>query len=212
MSQPQFAAPDEPFYAPGWHTPRPPTEPLAIASLATAVVGLGPVGVGLGIAALLRTRRLGTRGRGLALAGIVVGAVWTLVALALAAMAVMMAIGSRPLPRDVPRAQDAHARQLVAGNCVDPLPADGNIDLVHVVPCAKPHAALVITQYAFEPDATWPGQAAADRRVATACQLSAAESAAGLTPLTWAPTAESWRHGDRTGLCLIHNPAGTPLP
>ena len=212
MSQPQFAGPDEPYYAPGWQTPRPPTDPLAIASLATAVVGLGPVGIGLGIAALLRTRRLGTRGHGLALAGIVVGAVWTLVALALAAMAVMMAIGSRPLPHDVSHAQDAHARQLVTGNCVDPLPANGNIDMVHVVPCATPHAAQVITQYVFEPDAVWPGQAAADRRVATACELSAAESAAGLTPLTWAPTAESWRHGDRTGLCLIHNPAGTPLP
>ena len=211
MSQPQFAAPDEPFYAPGWHTPRPPTDPLAIASLATAV-GLGPVGVGLGIAALVRIRRLGRRGRGLALAAIAVGAVWTLVALVIAGAAVMLAIGSRPLPHDVPRAQDAHARQLVAGDCVDPLPADGDIDVVHVVPCAKPHAARVISQYAFEPDAVWPGQAAADQRVATACELSAAESAAGLTPLTWAPTAESWRHGDRTGLCLIHNPAGTPLP
>ena len=160
----------------------------------------------------MRIRRLGRRGRALAVAGIALGAVWTVVALVIAAAAVMLAIGSRPLPPDVPHARDAHARALVTGNCVDPLPADGDIDIVHVVPCATPHAARVITQYAFEPDAVWPGQAAADRRVAMACELSAAESAAGLTPLTWAPTPESWRRGDRTGLCLIHNPAGPPLP
>ncbi|HEY5515238.1 MAG TPA: DUF4190 domain-containing protein, partial [Pengzhenrongella sp.] len=160
MSQPSPAQPDEAFYAPGWQPPRPPTDGLAIASLVTAAVGLGLVGVGLGVAALVRIGRLGTRGRELAIAGIAVGAVWTLVALAIAGAAVMLAIGSRALPSDVPHARHAHARQLVPGNCVDPLPADGDIDVVHVVPCAKPHAARVITQYAFEPDAVWPGQAA----------------------------------------------------
>lgn len=203
MSQPSFAGPDEPYYAPGWQPPRPPTDGLATASLVTAVVGLGPVAVGLGIAALVRIHRRHARGRGLAIAGIAVGAVWTLVAAALVAVAVGTALANRPLPSDVSAPRDAHARQLVTGNCVDPLPADGKIDVVHVVPCAEPHAAQVVSQYAFASDALWQGQAAADRRVAAACELSTAESEAGLTAITWAPTKQSWTRGDRTGLCLI---------
>jgi len=207
VSQPSPAQPDEAFYAPGWQPPRPPTDGLAIASLVTAAVGLGLVGVGLGVAALVRIGRLGTRGRELAIAGIAVGAVWTLVVVAIGAVTIGTALEARPLPSDVPTARNAHARQLVTGNCVDPLPADGMIDVVRVVPCAEPHAAQVISQYVFDPDAVWPGQAATDRRVATACELSAAELKAGLTPVTWAPTADSWTRGDRTGLCLSANPS-----
>lgn len=206
-----MTAPDEPYYAPGWQPPRPPTDGFAIASLVTAVVGLGLVGVGLGIAALARIRRKGTRGRGLAIAGIALGTVSTLVVVGLSTLAVSAFLGTRPLPSDVAEAREVHARQLVTGNCLDPLPEDGEIDDVRVVPCADPHAARVISQYAFDPDALWPGQAAADRRVATACQLSAAETGAGLVPVTWAPTEESWDAGDRTGLCLIHRADGAPL-
>lgn len=211
MSLPAFAGPDEPYYAPGWQAPRSRTDPLAIASLATAVVGLGPVGVGLGVAALVRIRRRGTRGRGLAIAGVVVGAVWTLVAIAVAIVAVSTILAARPLPADVPEARDAHAVQLVTGNCLETLPADGELDIVRVVPCAEPHAARVISQFAFAPGAVWPGQVAADRRVALGCELSAVEVEAGLTPVTWAPTESSWGRGDRTGLCLVRRPDGSPL-
>lgn len=211
MTQPPYAGPAEPYYAPGWQQPTPTTDRLAIASLVSAVVGLAPVGIGLGIAALVRTRRRGTRGRGLAIAGIAVGVAWTLVAVALVAIAVTTAIGSRPLPADVPEARDARAVALVPGNCLDPLPADGDVDAVRVVPCAQPHAAQVISQYDFAADAVWPGQAAADRRVGLACEVSPAETEAGLVARSWAPTKRSWDRGDRTGLCLLHRSDGAPL-
>ncbi|MBO3089883.1 DUF4190 domain-containing protein [Cellulomonas dongxiuzhuiae] len=66
--------------------PLPPTDGLAVASLVTSVAGLvllagatGPIGIGLGIGGLARIRRTGARGRGMAIAGIVVGAVGTVV-------------------------------------------------------------------------------------------------------------------------------------
>ncbi len=217
MTQPPFAAPDrpgspdQPYYAPGWQTPRRPTDGFAIASLVTALVGLGLVAVGLGIAALVRIGRNGSRGRGLAIAGIAVGAIGAVVVIAIGALAVTAALGSRPLAADVDAPRDVHSRQLVTGNCLDPLPDNGVVDAVRVVPCDDPHAAQVISQFAFDPDAVWPGQAAADRRVATACEISAAETEAGLTRITWAPTERSWNDGDRTGLCLLHRADGTPL-
>lgn len=76
-----------PYGAPGQVSPYPPSRPtdgLAVASLVTSVGGLvllagatGPIGIGLGIGALARVRRTGAQGRGMAIAGIVVGAVGT---------------------------------------------------------------------------------------------------------------------------------------
>jgi hypothetical protein len=73
---------------------------LAIASLVVSVSspmtsGLGaPVGVGLGVAALRRIGRTGARGRGLAIAGIVVGSLVTLAGVALIGLFTVLAIGT----------------------------------------------------------------------------------------------------------------------
>ncbi len=87
------AAPGVPVYGvPGygypplgtWTPAPPPVDGLAIASIITSGAGAvsvgltGPVGLGLGIAALRRIHRTGGRGRGLAIAGVVVGGVMTL--------------------------------------------------------------------------------------------------------------------------------------
>lgn len=74
---------------PVW-APPPRTDPLAIASLVVGIVGLflfpfvvSQVGLVLGIVAARRVRRSGDQGFGLAVAGIVVGALGTLFVLAM---------------------------------------------------------------------------------------------------------------------------------
>ncbi|WP_087509285.1 DUF4190 domain-containing protein [Cellulomonas iranensis] len=69
-----------------WGPPATPVDGLAIASVITSGAGLllmlgapGPIGIGLGIGSLARIKRTGARGRGLAITGIVLGAVGTLV-------------------------------------------------------------------------------------------------------------------------------------
>jgi hypothetical protein len=69
-----------------WATPLPPRDGVAVAALVTGLVSVacffivaGPVALGLGISGLRRTTANGTRGRGMAIAGIVLGAVATLV-------------------------------------------------------------------------------------------------------------------------------------
>lgn len=109
---------------------------------------------------------------------------------------------TRPLPGDVTTPTSAHARQLVTGSCLATLPPDGAVATVDVVPCADPHAAQVVAQYAFAPAAVWPGQDRAHAQVARACVLSDEEEAAGVVVVTWAPSEQSWKRGDRTGLCL----------
>lgn len=204
-----WAGAPETYYAPGWSTaPRRRLDPLAVASFVTAVVGLGLVGVGLGIAALVRIRRGRTTGRGLAIAGVAVGLVWTLAQALVAASLVGAWLASRPLPVEVTEPQRAQATRLVTGHCLGELPPDGAVGRVEVVPCDGEHAAEVISQYRFPSDAVWPGQRQADARVARACELTPAEVEAGVRIVTWAPTERSWRDGDRTGLCVAHREGG----
>lgn len=89
-------------YAPygTWAPPAAPaTDGLAIASLVLScssflVYLTAPVGLGLGIAALRRIRRTGAQGRGLAIAGIVVGGIVTAFMLAFLVLMVAVAAGS----------------------------------------------------------------------------------------------------------------------
>ncbi|ADG73460.1 hypothetical protein Cfla_0547 [Cellulomonas flavigena DSM 20109] len=130
------------------------------------------------------------------------GAVVVLAVGAVLGTRAVTAARSRPLPSDVAAPTTAFAVQLVTGSCLAALPADGEVDRVDVVPCADPHGAQVVGQYAFDAAAVWPGQDAAHARVAQACVLSDEEVAAGVDLVTWAPTAASWSDGDRTGLCV----------
>ena len=199
------------YYAPGWQPAPPRTEPLAIASVPAGLV-LGPVGIGVGAAALSRVRARGTRGRGVAVTGMVVGAAVTL-GWVLGAVTWWQGEQARtPLAGDVSEPATVHSRQLVLGSCLDELPPDGEVGRVRVVPCADEHRAQVVARTDFGADEVWPGQDAADRRVARAC---GPESLGPATPddvelVVWAPTEASWRDGDRTGLCLAAS--GEPLP
>jgi hypothetical protein len=201
------AAPHEPYYAPGWPAPRPRTDGLAVASFVTSVVGIGLVGIGLGVGALVRIRRGQRQGRRLALAGIAIGAVWTVVQVVVATSLITAFLATRPLPLSVDDPQDAFATQLITGHCLAELPDDDAVGRVPLVPCDEPHAAQVVSEFRFEPDAVWPGQDDADALVAAGCELSTAEIDAGLDAVTWAPTEGTWADGDRTGLCVAHRDA-----
>ncbi len=208
MTADPYAYPEEPFYAPGWTPPRPRQEPTALVALVTGILLLGPVPVVLALVALRRTRARGTRGRGAALAGLVLGAVSTLAWLAVLVTVLTTAAATRPLAADLDSPRSAHAAQLVTGSCVATLPVDGPVDDVQAVPCADEHEAQVITDYEFEQGAAWPGADVVVARVTGACALSGAERDAGLRTVVWTPTEQSWGRGDRTGLCLAVGPDG----
>lgn len=196
----------EAYYAPGWEQPKPATDGVSIAALVTGLLALGPIAFVLGLVGLYRTTKRGTRGRGLAITGIVLGALASVGWLVLIVVLVVTLVQTRPLPADVSEPRDAHVAQLVVGNCLASLPPDGPVETVHVVPCTQDHVARVSAEYEFPADAVWPGQEQADARVARACVLTEEEQALGATTVTWAPTEDGWGSGDRTGLCLVKLP------
>lgn len=111
------------------------------------------------------------------------------------------------LPADVASPQSANSRQLSAGNCI--ATADNLSDLdagIRVVPCADPHEAQVISAFEFSAESDWSGAKEAQRRVTRSCSLSSSEIEAGYSLLALAPSADSWKQGDRTGLCVAVAP------
>ncbi|WP_210728539.1 DUF4190 domain-containing protein, partial [Cellulomonas septica] len=158
----------QPGYAPATRT----TDGLAIASIATSAGGLlltagllSPVGLGLGIASLRRIRRTGQDGRGLAIAGIVVGAIGT------AAIVVSIVVGliffARVATDDSVQAAlddlgetvdegqtgpDASGdlgywdlrTDLPVGTCLAEYPNQYDMSDAQVVPCAEPHSTEIV--------------------------------------------------------------------
>ena len=76
-------------------------EPLAVWSLVAGVLLVGPVALVLAILALRRIARRGTRGRGLAIAGAVLGVLATLGIVAVVVVAILTGSRPGPLPADV---------------------------------------------------------------------------------------------------------------
>lgn len=159
---------------PGYAPPGRSTDGLAIASIATSAGGLlltagllSPVGLGLGIASLRRIKRTGQDGRGLAIAGIVVGAIGT------AVIAVSIVVGlvlfARVATDDSvqtalddlgetvdegqagPDASDGLGywdlrTDLPAGTCLAEYPNQYDMSDAQVVPCSEPHSTEIVTQ------------------------------------------------------------------
>lgn len=221
-----FPAPPGPGYGYGGPV-EPPVEGLATASLATSVGGLlvlaglpGPVGVGLGIGALRRIRRHGTRGRGLAIAGVVVGAVSTLVFVGLVCLAIWgwsadsdVTGGLLPdeeLPDYTMRAD------LVAGDCLREYPASWDLGTADPVDCGEAHAMEIVAVLPLTGPVdsfTSPADAGYDLAF-DRCAERIHRSAPGLVDewTVWTdvsfPHPDDWADGATTAYCAV----ATELP
>ena len=163
--------PQQAHYAPGWQAPVPPPAPPGQRA----------------------PRRTGTV---LALVGgvLVIGLVAGLVT------AARYFLDIRPLG-DVDAPRSATTRQLAPGHCLDPLPVDGEVVRVTVVPCDEPHEAEVVGVLALRGD-DWLGQDEVDDLVTAYCEMDTAQRKAGFQPVVWSPSEAGWGQGDRRGLCL----------
>ncbi|WP_380163690.1 hypothetical protein [Jannaschia sp. R86511] len=186
VAPPHPQTPD-PYLPGGWGAPpaaRPPVDGWAVTALVTALLGLVPVGLVTAVAGLVRTSGGRRRGRGLAVAGLLV----SLLAGGLQAAAVALLLPVWPDVRDgfadgfrdgfadapdtdgastgtsgaadpTPSAgtteEEVPAEELTVGTCfVDP-ETDVFYD-VGTVPCDVPHDGEVIALVELE-DRTWPG-------------------------------------------------------
>ncbi|ORA61378.1 peptidylprolyl isomerase [Mycobacteroides franklinii] len=185
------------------------TNGLAITSL---IFGIIPCCNGIpalifGIIGLNQTKRTGQKGRGLAIAGIVLGCIWLVVSVA---VAIGLAIKDQP-KRDesghLTQSGDMDVTKLRVGDCIADLGEKSYYTTTKAIPCAQPHKAEV---YAVVPlsGSSLPSQSVLDQKGNDECGAELEtyapnafdDDAVQITYLY--PTKRSWAQGDRAIACV----------
>jgi hypothetical protein len=185
---------------------KPGTDGFAIAAVLSSIVGGVPVSVVLGIMALARVRRSGRRGRGLAIAALVISGLWVVAVGALVAGAAANS-AQRDSRGAVTKAGRISAADLRKGDCLRTAPNDDEgVGSVDVTPCAFPHRAQVYAVFDL-PDEPYPGDSRVLQLADEGCQdrtpdISGAD-ANTLAALYLYPEQAQWESGKRSVRCIL---------
>jgi hypothetical protein len=204
---------------------------MAIASFVLGLLGIVGIsailGIALGIVALRRIGRTFQRGKGLAIAGIVLGSVWLVLAAAVAGLA---SLSSSSTPASQPGATTAPSAgassqtvdpfSLVAGDCFDnPTATPGQVQhLTSVVqtPCNQAHNAQIFATFKVSGSMfDYPGSAKLRSIAGSGCaarakaSLNRSKLTNSMTVRFLFPLDSSWLGGRRTISCIVYNPTPT---
>ncbi|NHA69894.1 DUF4190 domain-containing protein [Phycicoccus flavus] len=179
------------------------TNGFAIASLVLGLLGVILLSVVFGIVALQQIRRRGQDGRGLAIAGLVLSALWLLVIAAGVAFAITTG-ATRDGDGGVANAGRVPATSLEVGDCLDGRLEDSqSVTSLPAVPCTEPHGAEVFALFDL-PDGEFPGAEEVKRLAEAGCEdrvtVDLADTDASLYFLH--PNAPAWRRGDHEVVCV----------
>lgn len=181
-------------------------------------------GIIAGAVALAQVKRTGEKGRGLAIGGIVVGSLATLLLIGIIAVVTIVGIAtstqssppiSAPESSSAPDegTDDVDVFSVAVGDCINDF-GSSEVTSVEAIDCAQPHDYEVYTEITIPGDA-FPGEEAVTTAANDECVaafdafvgLSYQESLLDFSYL--APTAQSWQlNDDRLITCLIFDPAG----
>ncbi len=191
---------------------KPGTNGFAIASLIFGIIGGALLGFIFGFIALSQTKRTGQGGRGLAIAGLILSAMWT-IGLVLAVILVITTSATRDTGGTVTQGGDISATQLKVGDCVNDLHTSTDVQSLPGVPCAQSHEGEVFAVFDL-PSGVYPGQAAVREQAGTECntRLAAYSPSALDNPslglVTLYPQQQSWEGGDRGVVCIATDKTG----
>lgn len=219
----QTQPPPPPPHPPAGFVPHQGTNGLAIASLVLSLLWCYWVGsllaVVLGHVALRQIKRSGGAmgGKGLAVAGVVLG--WLGVAVGMAA-AVLVAVFWEDLNDDPDRDEQGRivnrgeisAFDVREGDCLNLPPSQEEIYSVEAVPCDQPHQAEVYAVFELGGEA-YPGDGRVVRSAEAGCNqrfpgaIGRRHARSELEFHSMYPTRQSWRlHDDRGVTCWVTRP------
>ncbi|WZH37977.1 MAG: septum formation family protein [Microbacterium enclense] len=194
-----------------------------VAIFAIVLGFLVPIGgIIAGAIGLAQVKRTGEKGRGLAITGIVVGSVMTVLGtIAVIAFIALVVVGGAA--REAANPGDggvfdpnggapSQVLSLQVGECLDDV-STGIITTDNLVDCDSPHTYEVFGDVAV-PDGAFPGESAID----TTAQRSCDEAFASYVGVPYdestldysyvGPSSDTWDLGDRQIACLLTDPAG----
>jgi hypothetical protein len=189
---------------------------MAIAAFVLGLLGFMGIsailGIVFGVVAVSRVRRTLQGGKGLAIAGIVMGGVW--VAVALIVIGVVVGARSSATPSwapSVPGGQTVAPYALKTGDCFDN-PAGTDVLSVVRTRCSQPHSAQVFATFNVGgSQLSYPGEAKLQRLAAAGCsaRMGSVDSAKVPDSVNAGylyPFEDTWQSGVRTITCILYSP------
>lgn len=204
QSTPPYGQPPSPYGYPGQNdqlTPK--TSVLAVLALIFGIIAFVPLALILGIIALVRIPTTREKGRGLAVAGIVLACLWV--------VGIGLVIGfadpdpERDASGQVTATADVAPEKLRVGDCVAEV-KEGEVQDIKVQPCSQPNGGKVFAVFDL-PKGAFPGLEAVQADAEKGCtdrwkQLG--EQATDLSDIFYLhPTEDSWSLGDHSVSCLL---------
>ncbi|WP_158642243.1 DUF4190 domain-containing protein [Actinomadura sp. WAC 06369] len=182
------------------------TSRLAIVSLVTGLLGLVPLAIAFGLAALVVLRRRTRKGKGLAFGGLAASLVWTVTAAAVAAAAVVAEFSvDRDAAGRITEGGKVHVSALREGDCYTGFgPDDVQIALVEAVPCTEPHRGEVIARVPAATPLLDGSEVCPDRTA----HLETSRHYDELEPYIHAPRTMD---GDEAVICAMHYIGDEPI-
>jgi hypothetical protein len=164
-----------------------------------------------GIVALVQMRTRPYRGKGMAIAGLVLSGVWVLGFATLILVAIVSG-ADRDSSGQLTEAGSVSAQQLRPGDCVKDLKDGEDVLSVPAVPCAQPHEGEVFAVFALS-GTTWPGDESVSQKAEEGCQdrfqsYAPAADFESLDLFVLQPTRQAWTRGDHEVTCIASDPAG----
>jgi hypothetical protein len=195
---------------------RPPTDGFSIAALVLGILPFtaGLLGIVFGILGLRRTAGGKRSGRGMAIAGIVLGSLW-LAGIGIATGFVATSSGTPHHAVDAAAPQDVDIDSLKVGECINESPDQAPIT-VPLVPCSQPHDSEVFAVFSLT-GRKYPGDAAVVRFAQGGCDkrfdayVGTAADSDNWDIGYYTPTADTWSVGDRRVFCTASHSDLTPL-
>jgi hypothetical protein len=191
-----------------WYPPPVSTNGMAIASLVTSLSCIPLLGAVFGLVGLSQIRKRGERGKGLAVAGLVINSLCTLGIALLIVLAALGVLDEDGTP--IARIEVGQCFNGVGGSLTDG-GGDTHPTSVRIVECAEEHDAEAFAVFAIvaPDDGGYPGVERISAIAESKCASLADDYAAGVPWENSAavdhfmPSSDGWRHGHHSVICFF---------
>jgi Domain of unknown function (DUF4190)/Septum formation len=197
-------------YPGGYDTGMPPrnnsTNGFAIVSLVLGIIGGAVLSAIFGFLALAKIKRTGQRGRGMAIAGIVLSGVWVVVLVIVIISAQGQA--TRGSNGQINKAGNLSVFSLAVGDCFMNPSSQQDIASVTAIPCTQPHDAQVFAKFNAS-GSSYPSnftQLASSGCSAQENRLNQSLVTSSMTIRFIFPNQAAWEAGTHTVNCLVVSP------
>jgi len=188
--------------------PKSGTNGFAIAALVFGIIPICFLGVIFAIVALVQTSKSGQKGKGFAIAGLVLSALWLAGGVTVAVVNGLNSADRDSSTGTIKTAGRLHVYDLKVGDCFNDKAEPGKLaNTVPAVPCSQPHSAEVFAVVPAK-GSSFPGDAAMNTQAQNACtdRMDAVDSkqVPHDAELHWfRPTEIYWKLNHRDIACMV---------